>query len=106
MLQRTQQLTGQKVKKALSDGIYASLSDVRERKENGGPVVRAGGGRQQRAEQKGHGLGGSQGKRQRGEEGKEDRKRRVQMARARADVPLPARTSAATGKDQEQRKGG
>jgi transposase len=35
MVERTQQLTGQKVKKMLSDGIYATLSGVRYCKENG-----------------------------------------------------------------------
>jgi len=34
MVERTQQLTGRKVKKVLSDGIYASLSAVRYCKEN------------------------------------------------------------------------
>jgi hypothetical protein len=35
MVERTQALTGQKIKKVLSDGIYASLSSVRYCKENG-----------------------------------------------------------------------
>jgi hypothetical protein len=35
MLRRTEELTGRKVKKVLSDGIYATLADVRNCKEDG-----------------------------------------------------------------------
>jgi hypothetical protein len=75
MVERTQELTGQKLKKVLTDGIYASLSGVRCCKEKGvelyAPVEAASSGRRQ----EGDGQGEAAAARQKSGPGKNKEKK-------------------------------